>query len=444
MQEQILIENATILSMDSEVGAFECASILIEGDKILEIAPNIQSTSAERIDANGMIAIPGLIDAHRHVWQGVLTYIAADADLNTYFSEVPGTLAPMFTPEGAYTSNLIGCLQALNAGVTTVFDWSHIQHTPAHTDALIEASRKSGQRVVFGYGFPNTEPGWSMDSERPVPEDIRRVREKVLSSDDSLVTMAMAVRGPEQSTLEVTAHDVSVARDLGLRMSIHAGNGAFGVPYRSIERMYDAKLLGPDIQYVHCTTLTDESIERIANSGGSFVATPAIELQMQFGYPATTRFLERGVNPALGVDVVTSTDCGMFSQMSAGFQAARLQALEEGTPNISVYDVTQFATINGAESIGLGARTGSLVPGKKADIVLLQPPPLTPITDPYAFVSLSATVDCVHTVLVGGKLRKRNGQLVDFNISELSELAHSCLAGLIERSQFKTPRSRQL
>ena len=356
---RILIRNATIISMDSDIGDLRRSSLLIEGERITAVGYEAENNpipaGAEIIDAEGMIALPGFVDTHRHVWQTPLSMTAADADLNGYFAAIAGKLAPAYGAEDLRTANWIGALQALDAGITTLFDWCHVLHTPDHADAAIEGLRASGIRAVFGYGFPNREPAWSMDSERPVPDDIRRVRRDLLPSDDDLVTMAMAARGPEQSTMEVTRHDMGVARDLGLLISMHAGNGAFGLPYRSIERMYEANLLGPDVQYVHCNSLTDESIQRIADSGGLTVATPTVEMQMQFGYPATTRFLAAGVRPGLGVDVVTSTDFGLFAQMASAFQAARLQALEQGTPNIYTRDVLGFATRDGAAALGAGA-----------------------------------------------------------------------------------------
>lgn len=442
---RLLIRNATIISMDAEVGNLRQAAILVEGEHIAAIGPGldqeIDHPSVDVIDAKGMIALPGFVDAHRHIWQSPLTMAAADADLNSYFAEVPGKLAPAYSAEDLRIANRIGALQALDAGITTIFDWCHVLHTPEHADAAIDGLRQSGIRAVFGYGFPNTEPAWSMDSERPVPDDIRRVRRDLLASDEGLITMAMAARGPEQSTLEVTKYDIAVARELDLLISMHAGNGAFGLPYRSIERMYDAGLMGPDLQYVHCNSLTDESIQRIADSGGYIVSTPTIEMQMQFGYPAATRALATGIRPGLGVDVVTSTEPSLFPQMAAAFQAARLQALEQGTPSIDTRDVLRFATLDGAASLGLERKTGSLTLGKQADIVLLRPPALTALNDPIGFATLGASTSCVDTVLVAGAIRKRAGILCGLKIEELQAELEACRDRLFEKSGFSPPLS---
>ncbi|MFY9351101.1 amidohydrolase family protein [Sphingobium sp.] len=434
-----LIKDAIVISMDPAVGDFRRASILVDGDRIAAVGPDIAAADAEVIDGTGMIALPGLIDAHRHVWQGALTMVAADADLHSYFGSILSKIAPVYTEEDVRIGNLTGALQAIDAGVTSVFDWSHIQHSPAHSDAAIGALKDSGMRVVFGYGFPNLGPEWFFESRNHIPEDIRRVREDILPGDDGLVTMALALRGPEMSGIDVTAHDLAVGRELGLFVSVHVGNGDFGKPYKSVHKMREAGLLGSDIQYVHGNSLDDDSIAMIADSGGQMVATPTVELQMQFGYPATTRFLAKGVRPGIGADVVTSTDTGLFAQMASTFQIARHQAYEAGTPSIDTRDVLSFATIDGARSIGIADRTGSLTPGKKADIILVRTPDLFAMNDPVAYVVLAAGPQAVDMVMIDGVVRKRDGRLVRDDLAALADRLEASRTRLMDAAGIAPP-----
>src|SRR5260370_27605006 len=150
----------------------------------------------------------------------------------------------------------------------------------------------------------------------------RRVRTHYFSSSQQLMTMAMALRGPEFSTMDVTRHDWKLARDLGLPISVHVGSGPFGVPYRAIEHLSEAHLLGPDTQYVHTTTLTDEAMQLIAESGGTAVVTPAVEMQMGFGFPATSRLIAHGIRPGLRVDIVTSTAGHIFTPSHSSLPAS--------------------------------------------------------------------------------------------------------------------------
>jgi cytosine/adenosine deaminase-related metal-dependent hydrolase len=220
---------------------------------------------------------------------------------------------------------------------------------------------------------------------------------------------------------------------------VHVGNGDFGKPYKAIEKMHSAGLMGVDIQYVHGNSLDDESIQRIAESGGQMVATPTVEMQMQFGYPASTRFLAAGVRPGLGVDVVTSTDCGLFAQMATTFQIARLQAYERGTMNINVRDALSFGTIDAARSVGLESIVGSLTPGKQADVVLLRAPRLLAANDPIAYVVLSAGTQSVDTVVVAGEIRKRDGRLLRTDVDVLERKLESSRARLLEAAQIESP-----
>jgi cytosine/adenosine deaminase-related metal-dependent hydrolase len=306
-------------------------------------------------------------------------------------------------------------------------DWSHIQNTPEHTDEAVRALREAGGRAVFAYGFPNTGPEWFYESARDHPSDARRVRSEHFSSDDGLVTMAMALRGPELSNMEVTERDWALARELGLRVTVHVGNGAFGVPYRAIEKLYEAGLMDPGTQYAHNTSLTDEALGLVRESEGTTVVTPAVEMQMGFGMPATGRLLRAGLRPGLGIDVVTSTGSDLFTQMRAALQAQRALALagNEDTPVVTTRDVLGFATIEGARSVGLGAKTGSLTPGKEADVVVLRADALglTPQNDSVGTVVLAAHPGLVDSVFVVGRALKRDGALVGVDVERVQRLA---------------------
>src|SRR3970282_1194250 len=194
----------------------------------------------------------GCVASHRHTWQTTLRHTGADWDVGRIFVELFGRFGPHFRPEDVFAATFLGRLAALDAGVTTLLDWSHIQNTPAHADEAVRALREAGGRSVFAHGQPGTDAKrWMVESALPHPSDIRRVRETLLASDDALVTMAMAARGPEFSTIEVVEQDVRLARELGIRVTIHIGLGANGPKYRGIERMHQRNLVGPDITFVH-------------------------------------------------------------------------------------------------------------------------------------------------------------------------------------------------
>jgi cytosine/adenosine deaminase-related metal-dependent hydrolase len=436
-----LLKGGNVLTLDKDLGDFPRADVLIEGTTIRAVQPRIDAADSEVIDASGTIVLPGFVDAHRHTWEGAIKQVAPDADLSSYFTSILATFAPAYRPEDVYIGTLLGALEALDAGITTLFDWSHIQHTPEHTDAAVQALRDAGLRAVFGYGFPNTGFEWFYESQLPHPDDARRVRAEHFASDEGLVTMAMAVRGPELSTMEVTRRDWALARELGLKMSVHVGNGAFGVPYRAIENLDAAGLLGPDTQYVHNVSLTDAAIRRIKETGGTAVSTPAVELQMGFGMPSAGRFIKHGLRPGLGIDVITSTAGDLFTQMRATYQVERVLASQspEERPLLTTRDMLEMATIDGARAVWLDHEIGTLTPGKEADIILIRTDGLhlTPLNDLVGAVVLSAYAGDIDSVFVAGKAVKRDGTLLGIDLARLRARATESRDYLMTASGFR-------
>ena len=142
-----LLQNGCVITVDKALGNFRRAGILIEGTKIAAVGPDLGVSDAEIIDASNMIVMPGFIDTHRHLWEGILRNIGVDYPLEgevSYLAFVLNVLAPAYRPEDVYAGNLISTLGIINAGVTTILDWSHIQASPQHTYMAIKALQESG------------------------------------------------------------------------------------------------------------------------------------------------------------------------------------------------------------------------------------------------------------------------------------------------------------
>src|SRR5215218_3771952 len=196
--------------------------------------------------------------------------------------------------------------------------------------------------------------------------------------------------------------------------------GRFGM----VRQLGDLGLLGPDTTYIHCCYLTDEEWRLVADSGGTVSIAPQIEAQMGHGWPPVLKSLEHGLRPSLSIDVVTTAPGDMFTQMRAAFacdrarvNAAGWQAGAEGEvadDMLTARQMLEMATRNGAHVAGLEDRTGSLTPGKKADVVVIDATSLNvaPVIDPVAAVTLCADVSNVDTVIIDGKVRKRDGRLL--------------------------------
>jgi 5-methylthioadenosine/S-adenosylhomocysteine deaminase len=439
MAHRRLIKNGTIISMDDQVGDFPRGDVLVEGEKIVAVGPDLGEVDAEVVDASGQIVMPGLIDTHRHTWQAFLRGIAADWTLGQYMTGLHLGLSAFFTPEDTYAGNFVGAVEALDSGITTLLDWSHNVNTPEHSDAAVTALRDSGIRAVFAHG--GGADMYQVPSVVPHDLDVRRVRDQHFSSDEGLVTMAIALRGPQFATLDITEGDLALARELGLAVTMHAGDGEWG---RSgpIRQLHGRGLLGPDITYVHLNTLGDDELALIADSGGMASIAPDIEMQMGHGWPATGRLMAAGIRPSLSIDTCVSNSGHMFGTMQITLAAQRaLDNTEPGASDresvsLSSRDVLSFATVEGARVCGLENRVGSLTPGKQADILLVRADTLSlaPLNNPIGQIVYTAHPGLVETILVAGNVVKRDGTLVDDLGKRACRLATEHRDDLFERA----------
>jgi cytosine/adenosine deaminase-related metal-dependent hydrolase len=323
-----------------------------------------------------------------------------------------------------YAGNLAGALECLNAGITTLVDWSHINNTPEHPDAAIQGLAESGIRARYAYGSANTSLAeYWFESRIVIPaDDVRRIRSTHFASDDGLLTMGLATRGPGFCVDEVVTAEWAMARELGLPVTVHVAMGRLAGRFGMVRQLHGLGLLGPDTTYVHSCYLSEEEWRMVADSGGTVSVAPQVELQMGHGWPPVMQAIEHGLRPSLSIDVVTTVPGDMFTQIRAAFGAERARVNADcWQANMPVPDtmltarqMLEIATVNGAHVAGLEDRTGSLTPGKRADIVGIDAtaPNVAPVHDAAAAVTLCADVSNVDTVLVDGVIHKRDGRLL--------------------------------
>jgi 5-methylthioadenosine/S-adenosylhomocysteine deaminase len=423
-----LIQRAWLVTMDPEHDVMSDADLLIEDGKIAAIGPDLGVEDAEIIDGTDRIVIPGFVDSHRHTWQTAMRGIAADWTLTQYIVGILATLGPAYRPEDIYAGNLLGALECLDAGITTLVDWSHDLNSPDHADAACQALTDARIRAVLAHGNANSV--WLNPDSMADWSDLSRLRSRWFPTDDQLLTLAMALRGPDFGSVDAAEADWRAARDLGLRITVHIGVGGFG--NRSVAALNDRGLLGPDTTYVHCSRLDPDEFQMIADTGGTASVAAEVEMHMGHGHPPTNKLLSVGIRPSLSIDVCTGIGGDMFSQMRTSLAMARAltnhRHLEAGiTPDhleLTTRDVLEFATLQGARAAGLDHRTGSLSVGKDADVVLLRTDRLNlhPVNHPVAAVALGANTSNVDTVLVAGDVVKRDGELVGYDLPRVRRL----------------------
>ncbi|WP_371663975.1 amidohydrolase family protein [Streptomyces sp. NBC_00280] len=423
MTDRLLLRSGHVISMDPDIGELPRGDVLIEDGRITAVEREI-SADAEVLDMAGRIVIPGFVDTHRHTWEAPIRGCAPDATLDDYFVDVLDTFAPVYTPEDVYAGNLAGALECLNAGITTLVDWSHINNTPEHPDAAVRALAESGIRAQYAYGSANTSlADYWFDSKIAIPgDDVRRIRSKYFASDSGLLTMALATRGPGFCTNDVVTAEWNLARELDIPITVHVAMGRLAGRFGMVKQLHELGLLGSDTTYIHCCYLSEEEWRMVADSGGTVSIAPQVETQMGHGWPPVMKAIEHGLRPSLSIDVVTTVPGDMFTQIRAAFGAERARVNAEcwqadvpvPATMLTARRMLELATVNGAHVAGLEHRTGSLTPGKRADVVALDATALNmaPVHDATAAVTLSADVSNVETVVVDGAVVKRDGKLV--------------------------------
>jgi len=397
-----LLRGGLVVSLDPAVGDLPTGDVLIEDGRIAAVAATVDAAGAEVVDATGKIVMPGFVDTHRHTWQTAFRGVGADWTFDQYRVAMHAVLGPRYRPEDVHLGNLLGRIEALDSGVTTMLDWFHRADRPENADAAIQALRDAPGRSVFCYGA--AEPG--------LAAEVRRVRAQL--PDDA---MALGLRGPVLSTMDETAADVALARELGLRVSVHV-HGTTGWPTgpRPIAAMHERGLLDDRTTVVHGNGLSDDQLALMAAAGTSVSISPDVELKMGFDQPVTGRALAAGIRPSLSVDDCPSAGGDMFSAMRTAFAVQR--GLDGG---LTARDLLEFATIEGARACGLDARTGSITVGKDADLLLLdaEAPAIFPVGNPAGSIVAAGHPGLVDSVFVAGRPVKRAGRLLGVDLPAL-------------------------
>jgi cytosine/adenosine deaminase-related metal-dependent hydrolase len=434
MSERVLLRGGHVLSMDEQIGELPGGDVLIEDGRIAAVSAAVEIADCEVIDVSGRVVMPGFVDTHRHTWQTPFRGVCADWTLEDYFRGIRMSISPNCSAQDVYAGNFVGALEALEAGVTTILDFSHCNNTPEHADAALQGLRDAGIRAMFAYGYypsPAPEPVFTDHEQRLA--DARRIREHELSGEDALVTMGVALTELGLLPFEQTIAEARSARELGIPSVLHTGCTWGSLVTEGIPELDHHGLLAPEQVHVHCNTLDERDLRRLAEHDCKVSSSPETEIQMGMGHPIIRRALELGMRPSLSCDVVSSNSGDMFSQMRIGLQFER--CMRNDTFNarrqmpdaldLGVRDALRWGTANGAHAMGLEDRIGSLTPGKQADVIVVGGRRLNmvPMADPVGCLVAQANPSNVEHVLVAGRFVKRDGELVAQDVARASSLA---------------------
>lgn len=398
---RILVKGGCVLTMDQRRGNHPLADVLVEEGRVAEIGPGLRARDAEVVDASEAVVMPGFVDGHRHVWESLFRGAGDLAD-----TPVPAArIGPHHSAGDLYAATLIGLLGAAEAGITTVVDWCDVVVEPAQLEAVLSAHADSGLRTVLVLA----RPVWA-ESSAPAPPE---------QAPSPLLSFAAAPGDPSPGRLDEVAAAWSRARDSGRRIHAHVGlePGERGV----LAELGRRGLLGPDVTLVHATRVDGEGFAAVVSSGASVVLAPASEMTRGLGSPPVQELIDRGIRPGLGVDSELVAPGDLFAQMRAVISIQHATSFDlklagkGGVPNLlTTREVIRYGTVDGAAAVGLAVATGSLEPGKQADLVVLRTDTVNifPINDPIGAVVWGMDTSNLDWVLVGGRPVMREGRLV--------------------------------
>jgi cytosine/adenosine deaminase-related metal-dependent hydrolase len=429
-----IIRNAYVLTMDTGLGDLPGADVHVRNGAIAAVGRSIAAAGAERIDGTGMIVLPGLVETHWHLWTTLLRSLSGDKQEHGYFP-MSRTIGTFYGPDDMYAAARLAAAEAVHSGITFVHDWCHNVRTPEFAQADLRALRESGIRARFSYGS-----GTGASNDAPIDlDDLKRLHEGWDGlSNGGLLTLGLAWRG---AATGATLRDYSVARELGLPISLHANN--LKSRAGGIAELAQQNLLGPFVQVIHAIWCNPEEIEALADSGATVSVSPYTELRIGFGMPLAVDFVAAGVPVGLSVDTpALSGNADMFAIMKAIQNIENGRALNEF--RLSARRVLELATIGGARSMGLDREIGSLTPGKRADLIMVNTRAVNMgvFSEPTHMLVEAAQPANVDTVVVDGKILKRAGQLVNIDAGEVIDSAAAAYEAVQKRSGWSWPERR--
>ena len=415
---EFVVRNAYLVTMDPTLGDMPNSDLHVRNGALIAVGPNLDAPGADVIDGRHRIACPGFIDTHFHLWGSFARGVVADGDFD-YFP-VMSRLGPAMTPEDAYNSAKLGVTEAVYSGLTTIHDWSHNIISAPYADADLRAMRDCGIRARFSYGYSRE---LQLAPERTADlADIARVkREWFGPSNDGLITMGFASRGPGETPPATYRKEWEFARSLGLPITQHAGRSLAEIKkFRRIEILYKEKLLGPDVQLIHTYNASPEERGMMAETLTHNSIAPYTASRLASGLPHLGDLLKRGVQCSLSVDTTTvGGNADMFSVMRLMLQLNHLRSMN--VMEVQPRRILQLATLDGAKDLGIADKVGSLTPGKRADFILVRTNDINvaPFVNPTLLLVQQANPSNVDTVVIDGRILKYKGDLVALDTEEV-------------------------
>jgi 5-methylthioadenosine/S-adenosylhomocysteine deaminase len=432
---EFVIRNGYVMTMDSTLGDIANGAVHVRNGDIVAVGRDVNAPGVQIIDATDMVVLPGLIETHWHMWNTLFRSFSGDEQAHGYFPTVARYGAVM-TPDDMYQGARLSAAEAINSGMTTVHDWCHNIRSREYAERDIQALKETGIRARFSYG-------WAQGQDDKDPLNIADIevlhRDWKNRSNEGLITLGLGWRGmfragplPEN----VYRTELEAARQMGIPLTVHISSRA--TPPKQIEAHAKAGLLGKDVQLVHAVWATPDELKMVKDAGATISIATTSDLRIGFGLPPVSDFLSAGI--PCGISVDTSALIGgssLFGVMRDVRDAENARTLNEF--KLTARRVLELGTIDGARSMGIDDKVGSLKPGKRADITTVTTRALNMggFADPAHLLVGAALPENVDTVVIDGRILKRDGKLTALSAPQVVADARVALEGIRKRANWR-------
>ena len=415
----LVIRGCGILTMNPAREQIASGDIHIEDGRLVHVGPPLPAVpkGAEVIDGRGKVATPGFISCHHHLFQCLLRGFAPNTDLLEWLAGCILPTTPHFRPEDLYWGARLNLAECLESGVTTTVDWSYNLHSVEHAEATLEGIQDSGSRVIFAYGPSLIDECFDVDLKH-----IETVRARHFGggSEAGRVTLWAGLGGPNFQPMERVQEEMECVRGWGLPIHIHLGENKDQGPKNAVEVLDRIGALGPDLLLAHAIHFLDGDLPILARTGTKISYNVLSNMRVGSGICRVVEMKKLGMDMGLGIDGAAANDNNdYFALMRASVGAQRMHWMQGDC--VTVDEIMDMATLGGAKCLGQEKEIGSLEKGKRADVVLIDPhslnfKPLNNFVPQLIFCGQPRNVD---TVIVDGRVVKRNGEMVGVDVNDL-------------------------
>ncbi len=397
----------------------EGTAIGVVGPRIDWIGPASQlegRTAAKTIDARGMLAVPGLINTHNHLFQNLVKGLGDEMYLLPWVETLILPTATEMTPEETYLGALLGCLEAIRSGTTALMDFMFgVPDIEVHR-AVLRAIRDSGMRGFFGRATRDLNPdsGWRDPWYLPLDEVFDQMRQLAREFPSGLpVSSVLPAPGTMRTMtvdglLQVKEWALAEGSQITIHMGEHTEERETSIDRWGVGAFHKGEeigFLGPDVVAAHCVKLDEAELEIVARTGTQVSYNPVSNAYLGNGIAPITRMLE------LGIDVSLATDGGACANTHDMLEALKfgvlIQKVAAQDPRVlNARDILRLATVGGARALGLPADLGALEVGRLADFFLFDPFRLksVPMHEPLSTLVYTGEQSNVDTVVIDGKV----------------------------------------